>query len=611
MPANSDRLVWGGLALTLFALVVVVFGQTLAFDFVALDDGGYVYENARVAAGLSAQNLLWAFTSGVKSNWHPLTWLSYMLDAELFGIDPHGFHATNLLLHGLSTVFLFGALRSLTGATGRSALVAALFAVHPLHVESVAWISERKDVLSAAFGFLSMWTYSVYARRGGLARYGLMTLFFALGLLSKSMLVTLPCVFLLLDIWPLRRFDLAAPLRRWPSQALLLVAEKLPLLLLSALASLMTFKAQQQTGVVMTLHDLSLLERAANAVHAVGWYAVKTVWPTGLAAHYPHPYLLARGGEPLAPLAVAAAVLFVAGLSLLTWWARRRTHLLVGWFWFLGMLVPVIGLVQVSDQAHADRYTYLPLIGLFIAGVWEAGERVARARKPLWMGAGLAGALVAALAVSAHGQTRHWRDSVALFSHAHATVPEDVFVQVHLGIALQDAGRPAEAIPHYAAALKRDPGWPLVYFQRGLAHVELKQLALAEQHFRAALRLTPAVPEVHLNLAGVLLLAGNLEGALEHYGRALELRPADPRALVGLGGALARAGRLEAAASTYRRALELAPGDTETRVRLGHALGALGRLEQAEAELERALAEAPGHPAALRGLALLRREPPS
>jgi len=528
-----------------------------------------------------------------------------MLDAELFGIDPRGFHATNVLLHGLSTVFLFGALRSLTGATGRSALVAALFAVHPLHVESVAWISERKDVLSAAFGFLSMWAYSVYARRGGVARYGLMVLFFALGLLAKPMLVTLPCVLLLLDIWPLRRLDLAGPPRRWLSQLLPLVVEKLPLLLLSALASLMVFRVQQQMGLVMTLDGLSLLERGANAVHAVGWYAVKTVWPTGLAPHYPHPYLPARGGEPLASLAVAAAV-----LSALAWWARRRTHLLVGWFWFLGMLVPVIGLVQVSSQAYADRYTYLPLIGLFIAGVWEARERLARVRKPHRVGAGLAAALVALLAVSAHGQTRHWRDSVALFSHAHAVVPEDVLVRVHLGIALQDAGRPAEAVAHYAAALERDPDWPLVYFQRGLAHVALKELAPAEQHFRAALRLTPGVAEVHLNLAGVLLLGGNLEGALEHYGRAAELRPGDPGALMGLGGALARAGRLEAAVSAYRRALELAPGDVEARVRLGHSLGALGRLEQAEVELERALAEAPGHSEALRGLTLVRRELP-
>jgi len=533
-----------------------------------------------------------------------------MLDAELFGIDPRGFHATNVLLHGLSTVFLFGALRSLTGATGRSALVAALFAVHPLHVESVAWISERKDVLSAAFGFLSMWAYSVYARRGGVARYGLMVLFFALGLLAKPMLVTLPCVLLLLDIWPLRRLDLAGPPRRWLSQLLPLVVEKLPLLLLSALASLMVFRVQQQMGLVMTLDGLSLLERGANAVHAVGWYAVKTVWPTGLAPHYPHPYLPARGGEPLASLAVAAAVLLVAGLSVLAWWARRRTHLLVGWFWFLGMLVPVIGLVQVSSQAYADRYTYLPLIGLFIAGVWEARERLARVRKPHRVGAGLAAALVALLAVSAHGQTRHWRDSVALFSHAHAVVPEDVLVRVHLGIALQDAGRPAEAVAHYAAALERDPDWPLVYFQRGLAHVALKELAPAEQHFRAALRLTPGVAEVHLNLAGVLLLGGNLEGALEHYGRAAELRPGDPGALMGLGGALARAGRLEAAVSAYRRALELAPGDVEARVRLGHSLGALGRLEQAEVELERALAEAPGHSEALRGLTLVRRELP-
>ncbi|MBW1685749.1 MAG: tetratricopeptide repeat protein [Deltaproteobacteria bacterium] len=421
-----------------------------------------------------------------------------------------------------------------------------------------------------------------------------MALFFALGLLAKPTLVTLPCLLLLLDIWPLRRIDLAGPPRRWLSQALPLLVEKLPLLLLSALASLMTVRAQQQMGMVMTLDGVSLLERAANAVHAVGWYAVKTVWPAGLAPHYP--YLPARGGEPLAPLAVAVAVLLVVGLSILAWRARRRSHLLVGWLWFLGMLVLVIGLVQVSNQAYADRYTYLPLVGLFIAGVWEAGEQLARARKPLRVGAGLAAALVAVLAVSAHGQTRHWRDSVALFSHAHAVVPEDVLVRVHLGIALQDAGRPSEAIAHYAAALERDPDWPLVYFQRGLAHVALKELAAAEQDFRAALRLTPGVAEVHLNLAGVLLLGGNLEGALEHYGRAAELRPGDPGALVGLGGALARAGRLEAAVSAYRRALELAPGDTEARVRLGHSLGALGRLEQAEVELERALAEAPGHP---------------
>jgi Flp pilus assembly protein TadD len=595
------------LALGLIAVTLLVFGQTLGFDFVLFDDDGYVLENTRLHQGWSLETVGWAFTTHYMSNWHPLTWLSYLVDFELHGLEPAGYHATNVLLHLLNTLLLFGWLRAATGAVWRSACVAALFAVHPLHVESVAWISERKDVLSASFGLLALWAYLGYARRGGAQRYAGVALLFCLGLLAKPMLVTLPLLLLLLDVWPLARVG-SGPAQQRPGRLLL---EKLPLLALAAGVSILTVLAQQRGGLVVGGSDLPLGPRLANAVHATAWYLVKTAWPVDLAVHYPHPYMPERGGQPLAPQALAAAALLLVGLSALAWRARkRRPELLVGWLWYGVGLVPVSGLVQVSTQGMADRYTYLPLIGIFIALVWgSAGALRTTLPPPQRRSAAalLAGVVLSACGARAWEQTRTWRDSRSLLEHALEVTPSDVLVRVSLGLALQDEGLFEQALPHYREALRHDPRHPLTHFQLGLGYTELGDLARAERHYRAAVQLTPDVAAVRENLAGVLLLQQRPEEAVEHYERAAELRPGSARAQLTLGGALARAGRLEDAAARYRRALALEPGLTEARMRLGHALGALGELDAATREFEVVLAAEPDNPRAQAALALAGR----
>jgi tetratricopeptide (TPR) repeat protein len=606
------------LALGLAALVLAVFGQTVGFDFVRFDDDGYVTENATLLEGLGPETFRWAWTTGAMSNWHPLTWLSYLLDFELHGLDPAGYHATNVALHLLNTLLLFGWLRSATGSEGRSALVAALFAVHPLHVESVAWISERKDVLSGLFGISSLWAYLAYARRGGAWRYAAVAMLLALGLASKPMLVTFPLLYLLLDLWPLGRTGLASPASaasggprtRSPG---FLVLEKLPLLALSAAASVLAYRAQRGSGTVLQEAVLPLGVRLANAVHAYAWYVGKALWPSGLCAHYPHPFLPDRGGEALgAGLVVACALLLVllTGAALLA--ARRLPALVVGWLWFLGTLVPVIGLVQVSLQGHADRYTYLPLIGLSIAGVWS-GAALARRwagssrRAGAWCAA-VATGLVLASSAAAWQQTRTWRDSETLFRHALDVAPSNGLVHTQLGLALAASGRDAAAIPHFDRALALAPDWPLPRFHRGISHLRGGSLEASERDFRIAVALTPDVTEVRTNLAGVLVLRGRSDEAVEHYRRVLEARPSDRAVRLALGRALQLSERPDEAIAVYREGLKIEPAQADLHYALSGALGATGRYQQAIAHLERVLAARPDDHRARQRLAMARSQ---
>ncbi len=504
-------------ALALAALVWISFGGALRNGFVAFDDDDYVYANPQVAQGLTVAGVGWAFAAGHAANWHPLTWLAHMADVELFGLNPAGHHFTSLLLHAANAILLFLVLRGLTGRFWPALWAAALWAVHPLRTESVVWISERKDVLSTFFGLLALGAYGRAAPRG---RLGWTAPFFALSLMAKPTWVTLPFVLLLLDVWPLGR----RPAEPWRK----LAAEKGPLFLLAALACVVTFWVQRESGAVQSFEHYAPGQRLANAAVAVADYLRAVVWPFGLAAFYPHP------GGNLAPGAVGGALALLLALTVLAVaGARRRPWGAVGWLWFLGTLVPMLGLVQVGGAARADRYTYLPQIGLMVALAWGVDAAVARrgGRTSL---AALAGALVLGLALLARGQTATWRDSETLFRRALATTAGNAVAHYNLAGCLWAAGRKAEALEHFEAALVFKPDHPDV----------LNNLAWA-------LASDPAAPPEQKRRA------------LELARRAVEIGPG-AATLDTLAAAQAACGDFAAAAATARAALAQASGAGET-----------------------------------------------
>jgi Flp pilus assembly protein TadD len=580
--------------LLLAALVLVVFLPALRNGFV-WDDQQYVLENPHVTGGLTAGNLRWALTSFLAGNWHPLTWASHMLDVRLFGLAAWGHHLTNVLLHLANTLLLYLLLRGLTGAAGRSLLVAALFAVHPLHVESVAWVAERKDVLSTLLGLLALGAYLRYARRPSPGRYGAVVALFAAGLTAKPMLVTLPFLLLLLDAWPLGRLGRAS----WRGPLL----EKLPLLALSAASSVVTFRAQVSAGAYS---PYTLPARLTNAVVAYGRYLGKTFAPVGLSAYYPH-------AEETLPLGLTAGTLL--GLCLATALVvlvrHRRPWLAVGWFWFAGTLVPVIGLVQVGQQAIADRYTYVPLIGVFIAAAWSLGE--AAARRPAWRPALVAvpALAVAALSVASIVQLRTWRDSVALYTRAIEVTPGNWLAHFNLGVHYQEQGREEEAAAHYRAALETKPYYEKALNNLGTIAAEQGRSTEAVTWYRAALEAKPEFPdalgnlgaelvkqgrfgeaeallrqalgkspdfyEARMNLAELLLRQGRWPESVVEFAGAVRLRPDAARARKGYGVALARLGRYGEAIGQFQEALRLDPADADSRANLAVARARLGR----------------------------------
>jgi Flp pilus assembly protein TadD len=632
--------------------------------FILYDDNVYVTANRHVLAGLSAAGVRWAFTTGYGANWHPLTWISHMADVSLYGLKPWGHHATNLLLHLANTILLFLALRSLTGRSWPSAWVAGLFAVHPAHVESVAWISERKDVLSAAFWFATLGAYGEWVRKPNLPRYLLVLLLFAGGLMSKPMVVTLPFVLLLLDDWPLGRLSAGARIRVLTR----LVLEKAPLLAVAALASAVTFFVQRAGGAVGTLEKYPLGVRIANALVAYARYLKMFVWPSRLAIFYPHP------GSSLPKLEVAGAGLLLAAISAGAIFMRRRApYVFVGWFWFVGTLVPVIGLVQVGNQALADRYTYVPFVGLFLAVAWGVEALVAAWPRPRLALAACAAASLLAFACVSAVQVRRWKDSEILFLHAIAVTPPNIVARNNLGNYYNETNRPAEALPHLYEALGINPRSWEAYNNLGHSLFEMGRYEEAGAHFAEALRLHPgdgaalnnlarvrfvqgeialsarlyraavtAAPEsadVRLRYAVALLMENRTAAAVEQLEHCVALEPGDPQYRGLLAGARALAEdprgpaaedmrrrlandqreaatalharqRNEEAILRLRRALELDPSSIAARNDLGQILTEQGRLEQASEEFRRILVLTPasadahnnlGYTLALRG----------
>jgi len=530
------------LMLVLFAVTLALYAPAIQHDFLMYDDNPYVVDNPQIQRGLDAECWRWAWTTFHCSNWHPLTWLSHLLDSRLYGLDPRGHHLTSVLLHVANTVLLFVVLRQLTGAAWRSFLVAALFGWHPLHVESVAWVAERKDVLSTFFGLLGLGAYALYAERPGLFRYLLVVLALALSLLAKPMLVTLPCLLLVLDYWPLGRWQ---GMKRACSLTWLLL-EKVPLLALSAASCAITILAQWKHAVVSVEH-LPLQVRMANAVIAYVAYLRKTFWPTDLAIFYPHPGMQLTAGQ------VTGAGLVVAGLTVLAVCCRRRLPaLLVGWLWFLGTLVPVIGLVQVGWQGLADRYTYFPLIGIFVALAWALPEPLV-GRTLLATGA--AGVLAVCLILT-WLQLRHWRDEGTVWRHTLEVTQNNPDAHLSLGTYLYLHGQVDEAEAQFTRALHLAPRYVLALNNLGDARLREGRV---DEALALLLRATESNPHEAIyqnNLGLVWLRRGQFDRARRCFEEAIRREPDRAIYHANLAFTLEEQGHPQAAGAAYRAARE-------------------------------------------------------
>ena len=586
-------------SLFLVVMVLIPYGQVLRFDFVSFDDGMYIAENARVSAGLTYENIIWAFTTGAEvANWHPVTWLSYLFDAQLFGSkNAAAFHLINVLFHAINSVLLFLLLHRMTRGLWASMLVAALFAIHPLHVESVAWISERKDVLSTSFWLLTMIAYLRYVASPGF-RYLLVVLPFVLGLMSKPMLVTLPAVLLLMDYWPLRRLEGVGSLRgrpvpRWQW----LVVEKLPLFALVVVSSLVTVVMQERGQSVMGFEALPFWLRAANAVVAYGRYVAMTVMPMGLTVFYPHPGI----DLPFWQILVSGAFLVSVSVGVVRW-RKTRPYLFVGWLWYLGTLVPVIGLVQVGSQALADRYTYVPLIGLFMMAVWGIQDLCVRWRVPKRaLGFGI-GAMLIALTVVAGLQVGHWRNSTTLFEHALKINPSNCMALTSLGTLALKQGRYEEAKTYLTKALDLKPEHDDVLDSLGLLALNQKRYDEAKTYLTKALDRNPENVDVLDNLGVLAMDQGRYEEAKAYLTKALDLNPGHVQVLYNLGGLALGQKRYEEANAYLTKALDLDPGNFTVLNNLGGIAMNQGRYDAAKAYLTKALDLNPKHLNALNNL---------
>lgn len=577
VPAGAaGKRAWQVFLLALLALLpLATFGPRLGKEFILYDDDMYLTLNDTVRHGLTWAGLRWAFTTGHAANWHPLTWLSHMADVSLFGLNPIAHHATNLLWHVVNTLLLFLVLRGLTESSWKSAWVAAIFAIHPAHVESVAWAAERKDVLSTAFGLATMWAYGRWVRERGVVRYLVVLLLFAAGLMSKPMLVSLPVVLLLLDFWPLARLNLEEkpPMflgvaRTGPAG---LILEKAPLFLMAAASSVVTLLVQRTGGAVRSFGSFPLSARIGNALVAYAGYLRMLVWPTNLAVFYPHP------GAALPAWKVVGAALLLAGLSAGALALRRRApFLIVGWLWFLVTLFPVIGVVQVGLQAMADRYTYFPFVGLFVAIAWGLSAIASRSRygsMALRVGAI---AVLAAASFAAAAQARFWKNSETLFLHAIAITKDNSIAHNNLGDYYNETGRPAEALPHVSEAVRIDPEKPQNHNNLGVSLFMLGRAEEAFQEFSQALRLLPDDALVLSNLARTRFVQGEIPDAVRFYEAAIARAP-DAADLRGrLAVALLMEGKLAPALRQLQRESILAPADAECR-RLLQDAAALGR----------------------------------
>lgn len=555
----------------LAAAVFVAYWQVLHFGFVTYDDPSYVTQNANIRDGITWNGVVWAFTHSFAGNWFPLTWLSHMLDCQLFGLDGAPHHFTNIAIHAMATLLLFAILRRITGARWPSTMVAALFGLHPLHVESVAWIAERKDVLSALFWMLTLEAYARYVARPGPARYAWTLLAFCLGLMAKPMIVTLPLVLILLDYWPFARG--------------VHIREKLPFLGLAAVASVIAYMVHAQVNAVASLQSLPLGMRLENALVSYAVYIGKVFWPSGLAVFYPYP------SHSLAFPATLAAVGIAAVTAAAVWNARKRPYLIVGWLWYLVTLAPVIGLIQAGQQARADRYMYIPMIGLSIALVWGAAELLRS-----WPVARtvLAAAVCTACIVTTWLQTVYWQDGETLFRRAVDVTSDNYIARFNLGSALGLRGDNAEAARQMEEAVRIRPDSAVAHAELGkfLGNQGRTEEGLAQLRLAAALE--PKDANLHYRIGVLLGRAGHADEAAAELSEAIRLDPGNADAHRNLGISLAERDRLPEAATEFSTAVQLNPDDAQARFNLGVALANLGRTREGIAQLSEAVRLNPG-----------------
>ncbi len=571
--------------LVLAAITFAVFGQTLTHEFVNFDDDDYVYDNPIVARGLTFKGLAWVFTHADCYLYHPLTMLSLMGDYQLHGLHAGGYHFTNVLLHTASAILLFLVLRQMTGALWRSAFVAAVFAIHPLRVESVAWVAERKDVLSAFFFMLTLGAYARYVGNPkSPARYLMVATAFVPALVSKPSVVTLPFVLLLLDYWPLRRFEQPRKLSR-------LILEKIPLLALAIGASAMTEIIVLAAGKSITpVAPISMPSRLGNALVSYAVYLRQMVWPEGLAVPYPYPH------NGLPPWEVALAGTLLAGLSAVAWGERRtRPWLLTGWLWYLGMLTPMLGIVQAGSFAHADRCTYLPQIGIYLGVTWLAAEWGAKWHAGRVVIGGFMTAVIAMLMVCAWKQTAYWKNSETLWTHTLACTADNDVAHLNLGADLVKKGRVDEGITHYQKALEINPRSAEAHFNLGNSLRKKGSVDEATAQYQMALQIEPNHAQAHNNLGIVLALQGRMDEAITHYEKALHIQPDFVEAHYNLGVSLRKQGRLDEAIAHYQKALQIQPDYAECHYNLGNVFDQQGRLDEAITHYEKALHINPGY----------------
>jgi Tfp pilus assembly protein PilF len=536
---------------------IVLFLPASRFDFINYDDLDYVTENPHVQAGLTSQSIQWAFTAAHASNWHPATWLSHMLDTELFGHGPSGPHAVNILFHAINSLLLFVFLYQITNGYWRSLFVAALFALHPLHVESVAWISERKDVLSTFFGFLTLMAYRRHVKQSNAQPskskvfYILALFLFACSLMSKPMLVTLPFILLLLDYWPLKRLSVS-PIR--------LILEKIPFLALSTASCIITLRAQEKA--VQSLDHLSLGIRGINAINSYAKYLAKTVWPVDLAIPYPHT------GVGNLPLFCGALLLMLAILVCISVLRKKLPFLVTGWFWYFGTLVPVIGLVQVGMQSMADRYTYLPLIGVFVVIAWSAHELMLRMRWSRQIMAVCGVMILVPCAARTYNQLKHWKNSEALFRHAISVTKGNDLAHYNLASYLYEHGRVEEAIEHYRQAIRIRPSYNDAMNNLGVALASTGKLEEAATLIQEAIQRQPLKADSHYNLGNVLVMQKKFHEAAEAYRDAVRLKSDYPEAHNNLGNVELALGNRASAMKHFREALRLNPHHEKAREQL-------------------------------------------
>ncbi|HKP85307.1 MAG TPA: tetratricopeptide repeat protein [Blastocatellia bacterium] len=578
-------------AVALAVATLSVYGQVINHQFISLDDDLYITNNPMIVRGLTLEGIKWAFATFHAANWHPLTWLSHMVDSQLFGLTAGWHLLMNALIHVLNTLLLYYFLSRVTAARFESAIVAALFALHPLHVESVAWAAERKDTLSAFFGLLALIAYARYAESRSWKRYALVALALGLGLMAKPMLVTWPFVLLLLDYWPLGRlrWKPADGIKSLPKALLPLVREKLPLFCIVAASMALTYLAQSRGGAVRALVEEPLSMRVANAIVSYAKYILLTFWPGGLGVYYPFSPSDLSAWKVVASLALLVSITVIAARG-----ATRRPYLIIGWLWFLGTLVPVIGLVQVGGQAMADRYHYVPSIGLFVAIVFAAAVFVrARRIKP---SAVTAVAVAALLILGARTwiQVRLWRDSVTLFTHTLSVTSNNLVIQYNLAHVLGRQGRYDEAVSHFAEALAINPDFYDALINMGITLADQGKVAEAIRYYDQALRVEPNSAKARMQMGLALVRQEKTADALPHFYKALELAPNDSDVRTNLGLVMLRQGKLQEAIEQLNEALRLNANSAEAHNNLGLALLAQGKPEEGAAHFSAALRLKPG-----------------